>query len=244
VVGSGDTSNYSLGLDRPNLSGTEGELSETGSSIETALDSDMATRGAALSQAELNAQGGNSVVVILSKMLDEPDLELRTEVAEGLCKLLMIGAISSPKLLSRLLLMWYNPMTESNSKLRHILGTFFPLYASMSKAHHMAIECAFIPTMKVLFDAPHTSPLADIDTEDVGMFLVHLCREDMLQSYQPSRPAVEGEITVSSVHDTLAFTVCNEILSAPDSFQTKVLVKLLTNLQITSNNYVRTQCLV
>lgn len=38
------------------------------------------------------------------------------------------------------------------------------------------------------------------------------------------RPAVEGEITVSSVHnhDTLAFTVCNEILSAPDSFQTKV----------------------
>jgi len=170
-------------------------------------------------------------VVILSKMLDEPDLEL-------------IGAISSPKLLSRLLLMWYNPMTESNSKLRHILGTFFPLYASMSKAHQMAIECAFIPTMKVLFDAPHTSPLADIDTEDVGMFLVHLCREDMLQSYQPSRPAVEGEITVSSVHDTLAFTVCNEILSAPDSFQTKVLVKLLTNLQITSNNYVRTQCLV
>ncbi len=94
-------------------------------------------------------QGGNSVVVILSKMLDEPDLELRTEVAEGLCKLLMIGAISSPKLLSRLLLMWYNPMTESNSKLRHILGTFFPLYSSMSKAHQMAIESAFIPTMKV-----------------------------------------------------------------------------------------------
>ena len=60
VVGSGDTSNYSLGLDRPNLSGTEGELSETGSSIETALDSDMATRGAALSQAELNAQVNNT----------------------------------------------------------------------------------------------------------------------------------------------------------------------------------------
>ena len=33
------------------------------------------------------------MVVILSKMLDEPDLELRTEVAEGLCKLLMIGSI-------------------------------------------------------------------------------------------------------------------------------------------------------
>ena len=44
------------GNDEHNVSGTEGEFSETGSSIETALDSDMATRGAALSQAELNAQ--------------------------------------------------------------------------------------------------------------------------------------------------------------------------------------------
>ncbi len=70
------------------------------------------------------------------------------------------------------------------------------------------------------------------------MFLVHLTREDILQSYQPSKPTVESESTISSVHDTLAFTVCNEILSAPDSFQTKVLVKILSSLQITTNNYV------
>ena len=47
------------------------------------------------------------MVAILTKILDEPDLELRTEVAEGLCKLLMIGSINSPKLLSRLLLIWW-----------------------------------------------------------------------------------------------------------------------------------------
>ena len=220
------------------VSGTDAELSETSSSIETALESDMATRGSTLTQTELNAQGGNSVVAILSKMLDEPDLELRTEVAEGLCKLLMIGAISSPKLLSRLLLMWYNPMTESDSKLRHILGTFFPLYASMSRAHQMAVESAFIPTMKVLFDAPVTSPLAEIDTEDVGMFFVHLTREDLLQNYEPRTAALEGESTVSSVHDTLAMAVCNEILSSPDSIQTRTLIKILSSLQITHNNYV------
>jgi len=219
--------------------GTEAELfSETSSSIENALESDMATRGATLTQTELNAQGGNSVVAILSKMLDEPDLELRTEVAEGLCKLLMRGAISSPKLISRLLLMWYNPMTESDSKLRHILGTFFPLYASMVKGHQTAIQCAFIPTMRILFDAPVTSPLAEIDTEDVGMFFVHLTREDLLQSFEGVKPSLEGESTVTSVHDTLAASVCNEILSAPDSLQTKVLVKILSNLQITHNNFV------
>ena len=33
-------------------------------------------------QGELNQQGGNSVVAILTKILEEPDMELRTEVAE------------------------------------------------------------------------------------------------------------------------------------------------------------------
>merc|ERR1740123_1922770 len=200
-------------------------------SIDNAMESDLATRGATLTQTELNAQGGNSVVAILTKILDEPDMDLRTEVAEGLCKLLMISAISSPKLLSRLLLIWYNPMTESDSKLRHILGTFFPLYCSMSKFHQRAMEDAFVPTMKILFDAPVTSPLAEIDVEDVGMFFVHLTREDMLQSYGKEK-------NNANIHDSLAVVVCHQVLSAPDGYQTKVLVKILTSLVLTHNNYV------
>merc|ERR1719282_410993 len=208
-------------------------------SIDNAMESDLATRGATLTQTELNAQGGNSVVAILTKILDEPDMDLRTEVAEGLCKLLMISAISSPKLLSRLLLIWYNPMTESDSKLRHILGTFFPLYCSMSKFHQRAMEDAFVPTMKILFDAPVTSPLAEIDVEDVGMFFVHLTREDMLQSFDKDKVSLNiVESSTTSIHDSLAISVCNQILSAPDGYQTKVLVKILTNLVLTHNNFV------
>ena len=37
----------------------------------------------------------------------------------------------------RLFLTWYNPVSEEDSKLRHILGTFFPLYASMSRANQV-----------------------------------------------------------------------------------------------------------
>merc|ERR1719225_2270803 len=208
------------------------------SNIDVAMESDLATRGATLTQNELNAQGGNSVVAILSKILDEPDMELRTEVAEGLCKLLMIGSISSPKLLSRLLLIWYNPMTEADSKLRHILGTFFPLYCSMNKQNQTAMEEAFVPTMKILFDAPVTSPLAEIDIEDVGMFFVHLTREDMLQSYDPEKKSVFLESSTTSIHDSMAMAVCNEILSTPNSYQTKSLIKVLTNLALTHNNFV------
>ena len=50
------------------------------------------------------------------------------------------------------------------------LGTFFPLYASMVKGHQTAIQCAFIPTMRILFDAPVTSPLAEIGKMSIDKY--------------------------------------------------------------------------
>merc|ERR1719447_1499461 len=101
------------------------------------------------------------------------------------------------------------------------------------------MESAFIPTMRVLFDAPITSPLNEIDVEDVGMFFVHLTREDMLQSHDANkRPVDILASSTTSVHDSLANLVSNEILSAPDAYQSKVLIKVLTSLQLTPNNYV------
>ena len=55
--------------------------------------------------------------------------ELRSVVAEGLAKLLMSGRVFSAALLSRLLLLWYNPLAEDDARLRHTLGTFFPIFA-------------------------------------------------------------------------------------------------------------------
>lgn len=55
--------------------------------------------------------------------------ELRTEAAEGIAKLMFSGRLISAKLLSRLVLLWYNPVTEEDTQLRHCLGVFFPLYA-------------------------------------------------------------------------------------------------------------------
>ena len=47
------------------------------------------------------SQSGNSVVVILTRLLDDPNVEIRTKVIEGMCKLLMIRSVVSGKLLSR-----------------------------------------------------------------------------------------------------------------------------------------------
>jgi len=59
--------------------------------------------------------------------------ELRTETAEGLAKLMYCGRILSPKMLSRLVLLWYNPVTEDDQRLRHCLGVFLQLYARASR---------------------------------------------------------------------------------------------------------------
>ena len=42
---------------------------------------------------------------------------------------------TSHLLIPRLYLMWYNP--EEDSKLRHILGTFFPLYVSLNRTNQV-----------------------------------------------------------------------------------------------------------
>ena len=51
-----------------------------------------------------------------------------------------------------------------------------------------------------------------------------LTREDFLQTRDS-----EG----TSVHDSMAFTLCNQIISSPDSGFTKSLIKLLNNLTLT-----------
>ena len=50
------------------------------------------------------SQVGNPVVAKLSELLDDRDLEVRTKVAEGLCKLMMSKVITSSKLFTRLIL--------------------------------------------------------------------------------------------------------------------------------------------
>ena len=89
---------------------------------------------------------------------------------------MMCGAIASPKLISRLLLVWYNPITEANGKLQHVLGTFFTLYASFSRANQDVIEQSFGATLNTLFEVPVTSPLSEVDVEDVGTFYIQLTR--------------------------------------------------------------------
>ncbi|XP_030848405.1 condensin complex subunit 3-like isoform X1 [Strongylocentrotus purpuratus] len=197
----------------------EGEKEKEEDEEEEAKDKEQSAQSAA-----------NSALSILTKLLDSESNELRTVSAEGLAKLLLSGRITSPKLLSRLLLLWYNPTSEEDQHLRSCLGAFFPVYSFAGRVHQECWEEAFLPTLRTLFNAPTTSPMAKVNPGNVAEFMVHLTDHTMLNNKQTA------DIQETTVHDNLALKLCNAILEDPTAPGTRVLAKTLSMLTINAHN--------
>ncbi|XP_035272902.1 condensin complex subunit 3 isoform X2 [Anguilla anguilla] len=172
-----------------------------------------------------------SVLRMLSEFLDSEISDLRTEAAEGLAKLMYSGRLCSAKLLSRLVLLWYNPVTEDDTRLRHCLGVFFQLYSRDSRAYQECLEESFLPTMQTLLNAPATSPLAEVDVSNVAELFIELTRPDALA--HPSKDAGFQDV---SVHDSLAVRLSNEILRDPSAPEVRLYARSLSTLQLSTED--------
>uniref|UniRef100_A0A665VRA8 Nuclear condensin complex subunit 3 C-terminal domain-containing protein n=1 Tax=Echeneis naucrates TaxID=173247 RepID=A0A665VRA8_ECHNA len=181
---------------------------------------------------ELSEDTAQSILVMLSEFLDSEVSDLRTETAEGLAKLMYTGRISSAKMLSRLVLLWYNPVTEDDTHLRHCLGVFFQLYARESRAHQEVVEESFLLTVRTLMNAPATSPLAEVDVSNVVELLVELTRPSVL-----IKPSAKTEEVC--VHDYLAVRICGEMLKDPTAPEVRLYAKTLSNLELSREETVR-----
>ncbi|XP_078359066.1 condensin complex subunit 3-like [Oculina patagonica] len=169
-----------------------------------------------------------SVLTILTGLLESESNDLRNVAAEGLAKLLLAGRVLSAKLFSRLLLLWYNPTTEDDVNLRHCLGVFFPVFAFASSTNQELVEEAFLPTLKTLFSAPVSSPLASVNINNVAELLVDLTNSKYLEKGN-SVDTSKG----SSIHASLSLAVANEILSSPSAPGVRMLCKILTMMDLT-----------
>ncbi|XP_047672085.1 condensin complex subunit 3 isoform X1 [Tachysurus fulvidraco] len=163
-----------------------------------------------------------SILKLLAEFLDSEICELRTETVECVCKLLYCGRMVSVKLLTRLILLWYNPLTEEDQRLRHCIGVFLQLYTHSNRTHQECVEESFIPTMRTLFNAPATSPLSEIDANNVAELFIELTR---------SSAQTQG----ASVHDSLAVRVCNEILRDTSAPEVRLYCKTLGSLAISTD---------
>uniref|UniRef100_A0A8C3G8Z8 Non-SMC condensin I complex, subunit G n=1 Tax=Cyclopterus lumpus TaxID=8103 RepID=A0A8C3G8Z8_CYCLU len=178
-----------------------------------------------------------SILVMLSELLDSEVSDLRSEAAEGLAKLMYTGRISSAKMLSRLVLLWYNPVTEDDTRLRHCLGVFFQLYARESRVHQEVVEEGFLPTVRTLMNAPATSPLAEVDINNVVELLVELTRPSAL--IKPSANTECVCLQEVCVHDYLAVRMCGEMLQDPTAPEVRLYAKTLSNLELSRGETVR-----
>lgn len=174
----------------------------------------------------------HSLLQLLSGFLDSEFSELRTEAAEGIAKLMFSGRLISAKLLSRLVLLWYNPVTEEDIRLRHCLGVFFPLFAYANRSNQECFEEAYLPTLQTLLNAPATSPLAEIDISNVSELLVDLTRPSGLKP-QSKKSQDYQDLTV---HDSLAMKICNGILMDPTAPDVRIYAKALSSLELSSSS--------
>uniref|UniRef100_A0A8C5LEB5 Non-SMC condensin I complex, subunit G n=1 Tax=Jaculus jaculus TaxID=51337 RepID=A0A8C5LEB5_JACJA len=172
-----------------------------------------------------------NVLKLLSDFLDSEVSELRTGAAEGLAKLMFSGLLASSRILARLVLLWYNPVTEEDVRLRHCLGVFFPIFAYASRANQECFEEAFIPILQTLANAPASSPLAEVDITNVAELLVDLTRPSGLNPQAKDTQDYQA----LTVHDNLAIKICNEILTSPCSPEIRAYIKALNSLELSSN---------
>ncbi|CAG5044159.1 unnamed protein product [Parnassius apollo] len=118
----------------------------------------------------------STVIEILLKMMDSTCAAYRLIIVEGLCRLIHLGHLESPTILSRLLLLWFNPATAEEDMLRQTIGVFFQTFPVTVDGAQEQIQKATLPTLRALANAPSSSPLAEIDQEAVVRFIVSLTR--------------------------------------------------------------------
>ncbi|VDP78881.1 unnamed protein product [Echinostoma caproni] len=121
-------------------------------------------------------------------LLDSEDEDLQTCSALGLAKLLIYDRLMSSRILSDLLLLWFNPITEDRQAIRRGLACFFTDYACGNPAtrtsatsaqmgnyaHQASLANSVLPTLNALIRAPASSPLSEVEPADVASLLARL----------------------------------------------------------------------
>ncbi|KAM3963822.1 chromosome associated protein G [Aphomia sociella] len=171
------------------------------SSISRGVSLDAKEQDGDISESIISLTPSHSTVIeLLLKIMDSTCANYRLIIVEGLCRLLHLGHLESPSILSRLLLLWFNPATVEEDMLRQIIGVFFQTFPATVDGAQDQIQKATLPTLRTLANAPSSSPLAEIDQEAVVRFLVSLTR-------------VNHELTDSQ--GAMAMVLCNYVARRP-----------------------------
>ncbi|XP_076813570.1 condensin complex subunit 3-like isoform X2 [Clavelina lepadiformis] len=178
---------------------------------------------------------GAAIMTKFLDMLDDENVEVRQAVICLLAKVLVSHHILSPAVVSRLILTWYNPATQDEPQILHMISNFLNIFPYMSKQAHECMEAAFLPILRILFNAPCSSPYASVNADNVAELLVSITRPSIIQSADLKGICEERDtkwLNDGSAHDNIAMMVSNEILSDARSPYVNTLCKILPTLDI------------
>ncbi|XP_038212999.1 condensin complex subunit 3 isoform X2 [Zerene cesonia] len=143
----------------------------------TLQSEDATEEDGTLSESAISLSPTHSTVIeLLLKIMESACATYRLIIVEGICRLLYLGHLESPAILSRLMLLWFNPATVEEDMLRQIIGVFFQTFPISVDGAQEQIQKATLPTLRALANAPSSSPIAEIDQEAVVKFIVSLTR--------------------------------------------------------------------
>nr|CAD7453642.1 unnamed protein product [Timema tahoe] len=142
--------------------------------------------------ANVNPEDSVNLISILTNLLDSTSIPLRNTAALGLCKLLLASRIMSANLITRLIVMWFNPLSSDDTYMRQMLSSFFTEFVTTCSWSAETLEEAFLPTLKTILDAPSTSPLVNVNPQSVTMLLISITKPGIgdkgFQSPKPEKP--------------------------------------------------------
>ncbi|CAL8077468.1 unnamed protein product [Calicophoron daubneyi] len=158
----------------------------------TEQDAQLSCANSTLSRREDMSKTAALLIKPIMELLNSDDDDLRTTSALGLAKLLLYDRLISSQILSVLLLLWFNPISEDRPAIRRGLACFFTDYACGNTAssvgsgvgnydHQAALADAVLPTLTTLIRAPASSPLSEVEPADVASLLARLTDTTSLQ---------------------------------------------------------------
>lgn len=106
---------------------------------------------------------------VLEQSIDQRIFKI---VIIGICKLILHGVYCTRDIISKFLLMYFNPATDA--QITQILGIFLENVVMRKKQEYL--HDALVPTIVTLLEAPHDSPLREVKLETVLKYIIGATR--------------------------------------------------------------------
>ncbi|XP_044759050.1 condensin complex subunit 3-like isoform X2 [Coccinella septempunctata] len=160
------------------------------------------------------------IIDIILDMLDDEDEGVRLTASTSICRLIVSNFPVSSELICRLILKWYNPETEKKDvKLHKQLGIIIECFVNNTKGAKKVVQKAILPIISSIVNASGTSPLLEIDMENVLRFLAAITN-------------TIDDNDNENIHNEIAVDLIERMLNKPNDACVPYLVKLLTYLEL------------